>query len=245
MKHRKLLTDIRHFSGSHTEHLRARYLLVYLQTHSRSQAAKWSGLHKRELYKIIELLADHGSLSDRPRSGRPLTYTSDKLDVAYWLLADAEEGFMTGQGLLDQLVEMGVFGPDADVDTFLRHLARHIKAKGHRLIVNSTKTIFFITAADIMQRVNYAANMLNTLKTQPLDMVIFTDETTLEESPHPKGAVLHTMLPCIVQSNCMHVMAVCCCLACTSQRPCCLSACTCVTITPSLPHERAMAIGQL
>jgi hypothetical protein len=73
----------------------------------------------------------------------------------------------------------------------MEHLRLHVEAKGHKLIVNSTKTIFYITINDVVQRVQYAQHMMDILKTQPLDMIIFADETTLEESPHPKGMTIH------------------------------------------------------
>lgn len=191
MKHAKLVTKVKEFDGSQTELARATFLLVYLQTGSTSLAAKHSGLQPRELKKIIELLAAHGSLSDSPRSGRPIVYTPDKMDIAFQLLVDNDEGSMTGQDLMGKLVDQGVLPHNADVDTFLHHFRQHVEANGHKLILNSTKTIFYIAVNDVVQRVHYAQHMMDALKTQPLDMIIFVDETTLEESPHPKGMTMH------------------------------------------------------
>jgi hypothetical protein len=109
------------------------------------------------------------------------------MDRAYNVLAENREGFINGHALMEKLKNQRVVHSSAEVDTFMHRLREHVESKGHKLIVNSTKTIFFITLKDVVQRVKFAASMLQELQQLPLAMLIFSDETTLEESPHPKG----------------------------------------------------------
>ena len=182
-----VVRGIDHFDGTEAERKRAIYVLVFLQTASRSEAEHASGLSCKALGRIISSLSDHGDMRERPRSGRPLTYTSAVMDAAYHALVEWDEGFPTGTDLMSKLVDQGVLERSVDVDLLLQHLKAHVKEKGHILIVDSTKTTFFLTAQDVVDRVKFASMMLGKLQTQESDMIIFVDETTVEESPHPKG----------------------------------------------------------
>lgn len=170
-----------------TERRRAVYVLVFMQTKSATAAQKASGLGKSEHARIVEMLRARGSLADAPRSGRPVEFTEEVMDKAYNMLAENSEGSLSGQALLEKLKNQRVVNSFADVDGFMHHLREHVESKGHKLIVNSTKTIFFITLKDVVERVKFASSLLAELQHLPLDMLIFSDETTLEESPHPKG----------------------------------------------------------
>ena len=170
-----------------SERRRAVYVLVFMQTMSASAAEMASGLGRCEHARIVEMLRARGSLADAPRSGRPVELNEKVMEKAYDMLADNKEGFLTGHVLLEKLKRQGVVQRSADVDKFMHHLREHVESKGHKLIVNSTKTIFFITLKDVVKRVKFASSLLAELQQVPLDMLIFSDETTLEESPHPKG----------------------------------------------------------
>jgi len=177
------------FEGTDTEHKRAIFTLVFLRTGSESEAMKASGLGSKALGRIIHSLEDHGDLRERPRPGRPVTYNTEVMDTAYQLLVDWEEGYPTGPALMQKLVEEGFLEHTVDVDLLLAHLKHHVRGMGHVLIVDSTKTTFFLTATDVVSRVKFAHSMAEELRRHPADMVIYVDETTVEESPHPKGEV--------------------------------------------------------
>ena len=133
------------------------------------------------------MLNTRGTLADAPRSGRPVVFTEEIMEKAYNILAENSEGFLSGRALLRKLKGQKAVQSSAGVDVFMDHLRQHVESKGQKLIVNSTKTIFFITIDDVVQRVKFSSNLLPKLEHMPLDMIIFSDETTLEESPHPKG----------------------------------------------------------
>ena len=109
------------------------------------------------------------------------------MEAAVEVLVDWEEGFPTGTLLVAKLVDMGVLQHVVDDGLLLQHLKRHVRKTGHILIVDSTKTVFFITAGDVVERVKFAHKMVVDLESQEEGMIIFVGETTLEESPHPKG----------------------------------------------------------
>ena len=185
-----MVTTIKTFEGSETERRRAVFVLVFLQTRSKSKAEKASGLSVKALGRIITSLAEHGDIREGQRPGRPLTYTQEVMEAAYTALVEWEEGYPTGPDLMQKLVEKGILERTVDDGLLLQHLKRHVKSMGHILIVDSTKTVFFLTATDVVARVMFANMMITRLGGRAPDFIIFIDETTLEESPHPKGELL-------------------------------------------------------
>lgn len=170
---------------------RAKYVATFMQTGDKKAAMTASGLGKRAHDSITAMLVENCDLYDRPRSGRPPKYTDEVMHRAYQILVEEAEELLTGTELLARLVAAGVVDSPADPDTFLRHLHQYVRSLGHILIVNSTRTTFFLTANDVVERVCFASR-LHGLLTGPnpewhLDMAIFIDESTLEEDPHPKG----------------------------------------------------------
>ena len=106
-----------------------------------------------------------------------------------------DEGCLNGKQLQQKLVKEGALHPTSDVDVFLRHLHKHVTGQGHRLITNSVKTTFLITLSDVAARVTYAHAMLNQLKaSKALDSLIFVDEVIVEESAHPKGRMMMSLM---------------------------------------------------
>lgn len=61
---------------------------------------------------------------------------------------------------------------------------RFVTPTGLKLVVNSTNTTILLTAEDVILGVRCALHMRAELAHKPLEMVIFVDETTLEEAPH-------------------------------------------------------------
>ena len=166
---------------------RAKYLVTYLRTNSDAQAQHASGLKKNAKRRITEMLEERGTISDAPRPGRPRLYTKALMRKAVQILVENKAMLLTGTMLLQVMISMGLASEHADVDTFMLRFCECVTSIGHKLVVNSTNTIFLLTANDVTLRVMFATKMLGVLASTPLEMVIFTDETILEESPHPKG----------------------------------------------------------
>ena len=204
-KQASVVTTIDKPPRNESERRRVVYVLVFMQTKSESAAKMASGLGKSAHARIVEMLRARGSLADAPRSGRAVEFTGAVMDKAYNMLAEDTEGFLTGHVLLEKLKRQGVIQSSADVDKFMYHLREYVESKGHKLIVNSTKTIFFITLKDVVKRVKFASSLLAELQQVPLAMLIFSDETTLEESPHPKGRCrTQTMQGCELISDALY-----------------------------------------
>ena len=180
---------IKSFQGTPQEERRATFVLAFLSTKSEAVARKASGLSKNALPRITAMFHERGHVFNGERTGRPRVHDTALMELAYDTLVEYTEGFLTGRELLDLLIKGGHVEANADVDTFLMRLTEYVMGQGHRLIKNSTKTIFFISLRDIHDRREYSLSMLQHLDEFPLDMLIFIDETTLEESPHPKGVV--------------------------------------------------------
>ena len=175
------------FKGTAGTLKRARYVLAFLQTGNKQLALRAAKLSHHAHDMIVRMMAKNGHFADDERSGRPCLYTETEMEAAYNALVKQKYGRLNGVELLRQLKEEGLVHPTAEPQRFLQHLTTHIKAKGHRLITNCSKTTFFISEADAHARVVYSEGWLLRLEKITLERVVFADEVTLEESPHPKG----------------------------------------------------------
>jgi hypothetical protein len=181
------LATVSNFDGNKDELARAKYILAFLQTGSRTFAKKASGLSAKAHGRIVKMFIQRGNALDCERRGRPELYTEAIMEAAYEMLVANEEDLVTGRQLQRMLCDEGVLQPSSDVDIFMKHLRQYVEGQGHRLITNSTKTTFFLAISDVGARLKYCKQMLEALHSSPLSALIFSDETTLEESPHPKG----------------------------------------------------------
>ena len=184
-----LTIDTQNFKGTAQALARTKYVLAYLQTINKEYSARTSGLSRHAHERIIKGLAQNGHLGDSERSGRPPLYTDDQMEAAWQLLANQKYGKLTGAEILRQLKADKKIHATAEPKRFMEHLHAFILKKGHRLISNCTKTTFFISDSDAKARVKYAKEWQAKLTTLPLKHLVFVDEITLEECPHPKGKV--------------------------------------------------------
>lgn len=180
-------TDIVNFVGTEQERKRAIYVLVFLQTCDRKLAARESGLSTKCHNRIVAMFRDRGHIFEHERSGRPATYTEAMMEQAFDMLINYDEGYLTGTDLWRKLKEADVLHQESSIDPFMKCFHAYVKHKGLKLITNSMKTIFLLTKDDVRDRYSYAAQLLPRMTSAQLEMVIFVDETTMEECPHPKG----------------------------------------------------------
>lgn len=180
------------FNGTKSELARARYILAYMQTSDKAYACRMSGLSENAHHRIIESIYKNGNLEDSQRSGRPPVYSDTMLEKAYNRVANDDTSKLTGKSLALELKEQGILHPSADVRRFLCHLKQYIKKKGHKLISNYRRTTFHLSMSDKVIRLTHARYMLQILDKGLLSNLIFSDEVTLEESPHPKGKAIVT-----------------------------------------------------
>ena len=182
------LPTVKSFCGNAEELKRAKYVLNFLQTGSKPAAEKASGYSRNAHNRIIIGFIERGHAFDKERPGRPTVYADAIMERAYEKLTDIESGLLSGRELQTMLVSEGLLTPASSIKAFMLHLHQYIMSQGHRLITNSVKTTFFITLTDVVDRLKYARMMAERLKDiKALDPLIFVDEVTLEECPHPKG----------------------------------------------------------
>jgi len=179
--------SIEAFEGNANEEKRAVYILVFLQTSSLVKARKAAGLSRFSHSRIINMFRQRGHALDATRSGRPLVYTDSAMESAMTALV-SHRGVMNGPELHQQMIEKGTVHPSADRQRFLSRLRQHVRMKGHQLIANCTKTLFYLSDKDEMDRLAFAEEMRERLRTSTsLKNIWWIDETTIEEDPHPKG----------------------------------------------------------
>lgn len=175
------------FRGTRAERKRAVYVLVLVQTESRAIARRKSGLDRSSEARLIRKLREFGDIRDAPRPGRPVKYTEEVMgQVVQYLIAHSHEQ-LNAKELMGRMLAEGILQPPMSRGPFMQHMRHHLKIKGLRLQVNCSRTDFYLSELDYKKRLTFARQLLASRSDLPWDMAIFTDETTHEEHPHPKG----------------------------------------------------------
>lgn len=87
----------------------------------------------------------------------------------------------------------------------MKHLRQYITSQGQRLAINSIRSASYTPLRDVVGRLNYASVMMGLLANpEVLRSLIYVDEVTLEESPHPKGRHEMQALLTIVMHQAQH-----------------------------------------
>lgn len=153
------------------------------------QALAIAHLSRHAPARIFKLFDETGDLHDRDRPGRPVKYTDALVDKAVQLLVSDQRVLHTAKTFIallrgDQLVS----GPVSQ-QALIGACKRRLRAQGTTLITGSTGSRFLLTKADANKRVAFAKEMLPLLRSDPRSVFVclFVDETTLEQSPHPKS----------------------------------------------------------
>lgn len=174
--------------GNKAEQQRAAYVLNFMQTGSRAEACKASGLSRHAHGKIIKIVSETGGLADSPRSGRPPSYTEEKMAEAYQQLVTSPRK-MTGKQLLSKCKKRGIIHKRANHGPFMHRLKTHCKSVGPPLQTNNRKTQPFNTKDDIKERKVWSKDLLDMMESSKVREVDFiaSDETEWAEYPHPKS----------------------------------------------------------
>jgi hypothetical protein len=103
-------------------------------------------------------------------------------------LVDSAESAFTTSDLVHDLEQAGWLAAPTDNHNFLVRFKDYVAAQDLTLMVGDTSTIFRITEESALERYNVAQELLQLASTDAeLQQFVFEDETTFEESPHPKG----------------------------------------------------------
>jgi hypothetical protein len=182
------LVTMKALLGHKAEQQRAAYVLNFMQTGSQAEACKASGLSRLAHQRIIKLLSETGGLGDSPRSGRPPSYTEEKMAGAYQQLVTSPQK-LNGKQLLSKCKKRGIIHQGANHGPFMKRLKTHCKSIGPPLVTNSRKTQPFNTKGDIEERKVWSKDLLERMeqcKIRDMD-IIASDETEWAEYPHPKS----------------------------------------------------------
>lgn len=168
---------------------RLKFTIGYLATGSDAAAAEFSGLSKQHTrVRLVDYLARHGSFSEAPHPRASPKFTPQVLEEAKDYMVAADDVRYTCGQVIAHLVDDGLLDLPVNHTNFLRRFKEYLAGQGCTLVVNSTSMVFEITPDAARQRAAVAEQFLQELGSDyQLEDIIFEDETTFEEGPHPKG----------------------------------------------------------
>jgi hypothetical protein len=140
------------------------------------------------LPRLIEHLKTYGTFAEAAHHKPPTKFTDGVMAAAQQLLVDSADSALTTTDLVHALEQAGQLTAPTDNHNFLVRFREYVAAQGLTLQVGETSTIFRITEESALERYSGAHKLLQLASTDAaLQNFIFVDETTFEESPHPKG----------------------------------------------------------
>lgn len=185
MSHQPRCT-IKSFDGNNRERARAEYVLAYLTTGDKKKAEEASGFPACRHQRIVDMWRERASIRDKPMQQPARKLPPLVLQQAFQRLKTSSEIF-NGPEYFSKLQEEGVIPQGCDKKWFFEKLKKHIASKGCTLQMSSTKSVFYLSEGDMQTRLKYCKGMLSQLIRDSLDHLMFADETTLEDAPHPKS----------------------------------------------------------
>jgi transposase len=175
------------------EHLnpreRRRHMILSHLAHGKTieQVAKLTGVHERTVQSTIKLFDETASVKDRLMKAPKRKFTKEVMDEAMRLLK--KRHMLTTSYLFELMKEEGHLKAGDSQKGFIAALHRHVKSMGLKMFTQSTKSLHWISEKDKQIRLAYCYSMLEELKKGILERMIFSDEVTMEESPHPKVCI--------------------------------------------------------
>lgn len=175
---------------------RLRYIIAFLKTASREHAAKAAGYTSHNAHdRVVEHLEKWGRLTEAPHDRPPAKFTDAVMEEAKAQLVACEHNLTTEQlvGLLEQ---KGVLPAPTNCHNFLQHFEDYLGQQGLTLVKGDTSSIFRITEKTAEERFIFCSKNHPLLETTyKLENMVVCDETTFEESPHPKGRCCRSYRP--------------------------------------------------
>ena len=174
-------------TGQHRRRLL--YIIKYLDTGDAKAAAKLSGLrgqHVRE--RLAQHLEKYGTLEEAPHPSPPSKFTQFVLEAATAYVVENEDMPIGTTEVVRYLEGANYLEPPTNNHNFLKHWKEWLAEQGLTLTVGTSAMIFKIEPENMQKRMEWAQQMSREFGSLvKLEDVIFEDETTFEESPHPKG----------------------------------------------------------
>ena len=174
-------------TGQHRRRLL--YITNFLNIGDAKAAAKFSGLtgqHARE--RLVQHLEKYGTLEEAPHPSPPSKFTPFVLDAATDYVVDNEDMPIGTTEVVRYLKGAHYLEPPTNNHNFLVHWREWLAEEGLTLTVGTSAMIFKIEPEHMQERMEWAQQMSREFgSVAKLEDVIFEDETTFEESPHPNG----------------------------------------------------------
>lgn len=164
------------------------YTVVVLDGTPPAVAAAELGHSRNYPKRVAEHLKIYGTFAEATHHKDRTKFTDDVMAAALQHLVDNAESALTTTDLVHDLERAGKLTAPTDNHNFLVRLRAYAAAQDLTLLVGDTSTIFRITEDSADDRHKVARELLGLASTDAqLQQFVFVDETTFEESPHPKG----------------------------------------------------------
>lgn len=164
------------------------YTISYMETGKKQTALAESGYRSPNTHdRVLKHLKKHGTFNEAHHNRAPAKFTNAVLDAAQEYLLSCDHTLTTPQ-LVAALKQQGWLRGHTDNHNFLQHFKQHLADQGLTLKVADTLSIFRITEETAAERLKFCSENEPLLdSTLLLEDMVVCDETTFEESPHPKG----------------------------------------------------------
>jgi hypothetical protein len=137
---------------------------------------------------LAEHLRKYGTFAEAEHHKVPIKFTDEVMAAAQQHLLNSADRALTTAALVHDLEQAGRLTAPTDCHNFLVRFKQYLAAQDLTLQVGATSTIFRITEESALERYSVSAKLLQLTPTDAaLQDFIFIDETSFEESPHPKG----------------------------------------------------------
>lgn len=165
------------------------FIIDYLKNGDAKAAAEFSGLTgQHALERVTEHLEKYGTLEEAPHPSRPSKFTPFVLEAATDYVVENEDRPIATTEIVRYLEGAHYLEPPTDNHNFLVHWREWLAEQGLALTVGTRAMVFKIEPENMQKRMEWAQQMSREFgSVEKLENVIFEDETTFEESPHPKG----------------------------------------------------------
>lgn len=181
-------------TGQHRRRLL--YIISYLKNGDAKAAAKDSGLkgqHARE--RLAKHLETYGTLEESPHPSPPTKFTPIVLEAATDYVVENDDRPIGTTEIVRYLEGAHYLEPPTNNHNFLQHWREWLAEQGLTLTVGTSAMIFKIDPENMKKRMKWAQQMSRELgSVLKLEDMIFEDETSFEESPHPKGTARKMLL---------------------------------------------------
>jgi hypothetical protein len=175
----------------HQQQQRLIYTIDYLEHASSEQAAAASGMRSHHAHKrTIEHLKKYGTFAEAAHERPRTKFTPDVMQQAVDILTELNSGYMNTQELLRVMHDDHILAAPTNPAHFRQALQEYLNERNMCLLVGRT-AIFRITDKNAQERLAFVERYIPQLPKWGLDNVVIVDETTVEESPHPKGKHAH------------------------------------------------------